>query len=212
MPILRSWSRWSTRIPAATTKPGSTAVQDRLQERLRGLGFTVERRHAGAVWRRSDRAAPGQRGRRGSCSSATPTPSFPRGRRRERPMSLGEDRIFGPGTCDMKAGILTGIYAVEALDHDGLGRLRRDHLRHRQRRGDQRASFGRAAEGRGTTARRHLHAGGGARERRHRHRAQGGLLADGRGARQGGARRRRAGEGAQRDAGASPTSSSTPSR
>ncbi len=44
---------------------------------------------------------------------------FPAGTTAERPLSLGEDRVFGPGTCDMKAGILAGIYAVDALDHIG---------------------------------------------------------------------------------------------
>mgnify|MGYP002682680821 CR=1 FL=1 len=34
---------------------------------------------------------------------------FPAGTTAQRPMSLGEDRIFGPGTCDMKAGIAAAV-------------------------------------------------------------------------------------------------------
>ena len=45
---------------------------------------------------------------------------FPhRHRRRAAVMAIAGDRIKGPGTCDMKAGLLAGIYAIEALDHIG---------------------------------------------------------------------------------------------
>lgn len=40
---------------------------------------------------------------------------YPDGTATERPMRKEGDRLIGPGTCDMKAGLLAGIHAVEAL-------------------------------------------------------------------------------------------------
>lgn len=45
---------------------------------------------------------------------------FPRGTAAQRPMSFSDDKILGPGVCDMKGGLLAGIYAVEALDALGF--------------------------------------------------------------------------------------------
>jgi glutamate carboxypeptidase len=45
---------------------------------------------------------------------------FPRGTTAQRPMTFHGDKVLGPGTCDMKGGWLTGIYAVEALDAIGF--------------------------------------------------------------------------------------------
>lgn len=40
---------------------------------------------------------------------------FPLGTVARRPLKIKGDKILGPGTCDMKAGLLVGLYAVEAL-------------------------------------------------------------------------------------------------
>ncbi len=45
---------------------------------------------------------------------------FPRGTTAQRPVTINGDTLLGPGTCDMKAGLLVGIYAVEALDSIGF--------------------------------------------------------------------------------------------
>lgn len=45
---------------------------------------------------------------------------FPHGTAAARPMSFAGDKILGPGTCDMKGGLLAGIYAAEALNAVGF--------------------------------------------------------------------------------------------
>ncbi len=40
---------------------------------------------------------------------------YPQGIAAIRPMRFEGDKIIGPGTCDIKGGLLTGIYAVKAL-------------------------------------------------------------------------------------------------
>jgi len=48
---------------------------------------------------------------------------YPLGIAAQRPMKLAGDKIIGPGTCDIKGGLLVGLYAVRALQHmlgDGL--------------------------------------------------------------------------------------------
>ncbi len=45
---------------------------------------------------------------------------FPHGTTAQRPVTINGDTLLGPGTCDMKAGLLVGIYAVEALDSIGF--------------------------------------------------------------------------------------------
>jgi glutamate carboxypeptidase len=44
---------------------------------------------------------------------------YPAGTAAQRPLTIAGNKILGPGTCDMKAGLLTGIYAIEALDQAG---------------------------------------------------------------------------------------------
>jgi glutamate carboxypeptidase len=47
---------------------------------------------------------------------------FPVGTAAARPLSIVGNKIMGPGACDMKAGLLAGLYAVEALLHAGFDR------------------------------------------------------------------------------------------
>src|SRR5260221_11200313 len=52
---------------------------------------------------------------------------FPHGTAAARPFRIEGDHALGPGTCDMKAGLLAAIYPVEALrsgGFNGFGRLR----------------------------------------------------------------------------------------
>lgn len=99
-------------------KAGVDAVTARLQERFERMGFAVER-VAQEVF--GDDLIARRQGKGGAMIMLLGHADtvFPAGTTAQRPMSLGEDRIFGPGTCDMKAGILAGIYAIDALDHIG---------------------------------------------------------------------------------------------
>lgn len=89
-------------------------VVDWLDGRLRALNYTVERLpQTGAG---DDLHAT----RRGSGAGKIvllghSDTVFPRGTAAQRPLSVNGDTIMGPGTCDMKGGLLVGLYALEAL-------------------------------------------------------------------------------------------------
>lgn len=99
-------------------KAGVDIVTARLQDRFERMGFAVER---AKQERFGDDLIARRHGKGGAkiMLLGHADTVFPAGTTAQRPMSLGEDRIFGPGTCDMKAGILAGIYAIDALDHVG---------------------------------------------------------------------------------------------
>lgn len=94
-------------------------VVDWLDSRLRALHFSVERfPHDNAG---DDLLATRQgRGKGRVLLLGHSDTVFPRGTTARRPMSFQGDKILGPGACDMKSGLLTGIYAVEALDAAGF--------------------------------------------------------------------------------------------
>ena len=101
-------------------KAGVDAINDWLEDRLLGLDFQVER------FRQEEfgddilalRHGEGQ-GRILLLGHSDTV--FPVGTAAERPMRIRGDKVLGPGTCDMKAGLLTGIYALEALREIGYG-------------------------------------------------------------------------------------------
>src|SRR5579885_2723942 len=48
---------------------------------------------------------------------------YPPGWTREHPFRIEGDRAIGPGTADMKGGLLLGLYALEALRASGFDRF-----------------------------------------------------------------------------------------
>jgi glutamate carboxypeptidase len=99
-------------------KAGVDAVQDWFMEQLQRHGFTVERRPQ-ERWG-DDLVARGQ----GDGSARIlllghADTVYPRGTAALRPVRADGDKLIGPGTCDMKAGLLTGLYALRALAHVG---------------------------------------------------------------------------------------------
>ena len=99
-------------------KGGVDAVTGWLAERLEALGFTVE-------WRRQERFGDDLVARRSGAGRSRvmllghADTVYLGGTAAARPMTAAGDKILGPGTCDMKAGLVTGLYALRALHHVG---------------------------------------------------------------------------------------------
>lgn len=98
----------------AYDKEGGDLVNDWLAARLFRAGFAIQRflqketaDHLLAQLRGSGRA---KILLLSHCDTI-----YPRGTAAQRPLQLVGDRLMGPGACDMKAGLLSGIYAIEAL-------------------------------------------------------------------------------------------------
>lgn len=95
----------------------------RLAERLAPLGYRCRLRPGRAPHARSGGmlyAAP--RARRGPCQLLLGHADtvWPLGSLAEMPLRREEGRLYGPGTYDMKAGLVQGVFALEALDALGL--------------------------------------------------------------------------------------------
>src|SRR5215216_1149957 len=95
-------------------KAGVDAVQDWLAERLQRPGLPVERRPQ-TRWG-DDLVGRGQgEGSARVLLLGHADTVYPRGTAALRPVTAVGDKLIGPGTCDMKAGLLTGLYALRAL-------------------------------------------------------------------------------------------------
>lgn len=99
-------------------KAGVDEVQGWFEERFRQLGFETER--IPQVKWGDDLIARKRGGGRGRVVLIGHSDTvYPAGTAAQRPLSFDGDKILGPGTCDMKAGTLTGLYAMRALDQAG---------------------------------------------------------------------------------------------
>ena len=99
-------------------KVGVDAVQDWLQRELEAVGFVVERRPQDR-WGDDLVARRQGDGRARMLLLGHADTVYPRGTAAKRPLTSQGDKLLGPGTCDMKAGLLAGLYAVRALDQVG---------------------------------------------------------------------------------------------
>src|SRR5437764_2587243 len=95
-------------------KPGLDEVAIYLAARMRGLGMHVsiiERKQYG-----NDLLGVMHGPGRGNVLLLGHTDTvYPVGTAAARPVRLAGDALVGPGVCDMKGGILSAIYAIEAL-------------------------------------------------------------------------------------------------
>lgn len=99
-------------------KAGVDAVITWFENRLTGLGFDCTRNRQerfgdDLIARRHAKG----RGRIMLLGHADTV--YPPGEAARRPLTIAGNKILGPGTCDMKAGLLAGVYAIEALDQIG---------------------------------------------------------------------------------------------
>lgn len=107
-------------------KAGIEAVNAWLADRLTRLGFTVEYDPQPDMGDNLLATRHGTGQGRILLLGHTDT-VYPPGTAALRPMTIEGDKILGPGTCDMKAGLLSGIYAIAALQaagFEGFGTIR----------------------------------------------------------------------------------------
>ena len=99
-------------------KAGVDQVIGWFEQRLTGLGFTCERNRQAAF---GDDLVARRQGRGGGSVMLLGHADtvYPAGTAAERPLQIQGNKILGPGTCDMKAGLLAGVYAIAALDQIG---------------------------------------------------------------------------------------------
>jgi glutamate carboxypeptidase len=100
-------------------KAGVDTVVEWLLGRLSSLGFTSER-HAQPLLGDNVRATLRGEGTKRILLLGHSDTVFPKGTAVQRPMQIDGLKILGPGVCDMKGGLLTGLYAVEALQNAGF--------------------------------------------------------------------------------------------
>jgi glutamate carboxypeptidase len=105
-------------------KPGVDAVNDWLAARLAALGFSVERQPQAEFGDNLIGRLHG-RGRGRILLLGHSDTVFPPGAAARRPLTIHAGKVMGPGACDMKAGLLTGLYAVEALQASGFDAFER---------------------------------------------------------------------------------------
>jgi glutamate carboxypeptidase len=111
--------RMLTAFEAGTLhKPGVDAAQSWMAERLDALGFTVERLAQPVLGDNLLARRQGAGDKRIMLLGHADT-VFPVGTAAARPMRIDGNIVHGPGVCDMKGGLLTGLYAIRALDAAG---------------------------------------------------------------------------------------------
>jgi glutamate carboxypeptidase len=100
-------------------KSGVDAVNDWLEARLTALGFAVERYPQQALGDNLLAQRQGKGHGRVLLLGHSDT-VYPPGTAAKRPLTIRENAILGPGVGDMKSGLLSGIYAFEALQATGF--------------------------------------------------------------------------------------------
>jgi glutamate carboxypeptidase len=100
-------------------KAGVNAVNDWLTNRLTALGFAVKRYPQPELGDNLLATRQGSGSGRVMLLGHSDT-VYPKGTAGQRPMTIQGNKILGPGVGDMKSGLLSGIYALEALQASGF--------------------------------------------------------------------------------------------
>jgi len=112
--------RWLTAVDCGShDKAGVDEVGRRFERRLQLAGFGVERLPV-ADWGDCLRARVAGTGRGRLLLLGHLDTVYDAGTAAARPMTVAGGRVLGPGANDMKAGLLAGVYAVEALRDVGF--------------------------------------------------------------------------------------------
>jgi glutamate carboxypeptidase len=99
-------------------KTGVDAVQTLFEEQFQALGFETHR-NPQETWGDDLIARKSGTGKGRVLLIGHADTVYPDGTAARRPLAFDGDKILGPGTCDMKAGLLTGLYALRALAQTG---------------------------------------------------------------------------------------------
>lgn len=112
--------RTLTAIDSGTAyREGVQQVVEWMQARMEALGFNVEREPQTQVGDNLIGRIEGKGSGHILLLGHTDT-VFPTGTAAKRPLRAEGDKLLAPGVADMKAGLLTGLYAVKALKELGL--------------------------------------------------------------------------------------------
>lgn len=114
--------RLLTAIDSGTHSPaGVNRLADLMAQHLARLGCIVTRYPCGAHGLGDSVAGVLQgRGRARIFLIGHMDTVYANGTAAMRPLTIESGRAIGPGTCDMKGGLLAGLYALEALQHVGF--------------------------------------------------------------------------------------------
>ncbi|MEA3334550.1 MAG: M20 family metallopeptidase [Chloroflexota bacterium] len=114
--------RTFTAIDSGTYNPdGVNTIGSLMARRLTALGCTINR-YPCRDQRLGDSVIGTLRGtgRARILLSGHMDTVYPQGTAASRPLVIEEGQAIGPGTCDMKGGLLAGLYALEALQLEGF--------------------------------------------------------------------------------------------
>ncbi len=117
--MLADLHAWCSLDCGTATRAGVDAVGARIAERCAGWGWQVERlplTSYGDCWRTTRRG----RGTGRVMLMGHLDTVYPPGTVAERPLRTEGARLIGPGVCDMKGGLVTGLYALRALEEAGF--------------------------------------------------------------------------------------------
>lgn len=107
-------------VDSGTDYPaGVNRLGDLVTQRLEALGCTVTRYPAGELGDCLSGTLQGQGQARIMLMGHLDT-VYPEGTAAARPLRIEGQRTIGPGSCDMKGGLLAGLYAMQALQHVGF--------------------------------------------------------------------------------------------
>lgn len=105
---------------ASENLEGVAAVAEHLKKRLSDLGLDAEVTREGKDGVPCLKACtPSKNGRYDFMFLGHMDTVFPTGEAARRPFSTADGRAMGPGTCDMKGGLLVATYVIEELMKDG---------------------------------------------------------------------------------------------